>query len=123
MNKLAFGAKPAVLRCGRCGKFVDWEDARLQVVCPCRPHLELPPVLVREATPAEREKALEIIVHRDGLVGGCSGHPSDGCMQHANVLARSMDERARGLDGQATRRLAQTDSADLRYSVLLFGTM
>ena len=60
MNKLAFGAKPAVLRCGRCGKFVDWEDARLQVVCPCRPHLDLPPVLVREATPAEREKALEL---------------------------------------------------------------
>ena len=60
MNKLGFGAKPAVLRCGRCGKFVDWEDARLQVVCPCRPHLELPPVLVREATPADREKALEL---------------------------------------------------------------
>lgn len=60
MNKLAFGAKPAVLRCGRCGTFVDWEDARLQVVCPCRPHLDLPPVLVREATPAEREKALEL---------------------------------------------------------------
>ena len=30
MNKLAFGAKPAVLRCGQCGKFVDREDARLQ---------------------------------------------------------------------------------------------
>jgi ribosomal protein S18 acetylase RimI-like enzyme len=60
MNKLAFGAKPAVLRCGRCGKFVDWEDARLQVVCSCRPHLELPPVLVREASPGEREKALEL---------------------------------------------------------------
>jgi ribosomal protein S18 acetylase RimI-like enzyme len=60
MNKRAFGAKPAVLRCGRCGKFVDWEDSRLQVVCPCRPHLELPPVLVREATVVEREKALEL---------------------------------------------------------------
>jgi hypothetical protein len=60
MNKLAFGAKPAVLRCGRCGKFVDWEDARLQVVCPCRPHLDLPPVLVREATHEERAKALEL---------------------------------------------------------------
>ena len=60
MNNLAFGAKPAVLRCGRCGKFVDWEAARLQVICGCRPHLELPPVLVREATPVEREKALEL---------------------------------------------------------------
>ena len=66
MNKLAFGAKPAVLRCGRCGKFVDWEDARLQVVCPCRPHLELPPVFVREATPAEREKALELFKREFG---------------------------------------------------------
>lgn len=60
MNKLAFGAKPAVLRCGRCGKFVDWEDSRLQVVCGCRPHLELPPVLVREASAVDREKALEL---------------------------------------------------------------
>lgn len=60
MNKLTFGAKPAVLRCGRCGKFVDWEDSRLQVVCGCRPHLELPPVLVREGTASDREKALEL---------------------------------------------------------------
>lgn len=64
MNKLAFGAKPAVLRCGRCGKFVNWEDSRLQVVCGCRPHLELPPVLVREATASDREKALDLF-HRD----------------------------------------------------------
>jgi ribosomal protein S18 acetylase RimI-like enzyme len=60
MNTSAFGAKPAILRCGRCGKFVDWQDSRLQVVCGCRPHLELPPVLVREASPADREKALEL---------------------------------------------------------------
>lgn len=49
-----FGAKPAVLRCGRCGKFVDWDEAQLQVVCGCRPHIPLPPVLVREATDADR---------------------------------------------------------------------
>src|SRR5438128_4994657 len=55
-----FGAKPAVLRCSRCGKFVDWEDAQLQVVCTCRPHLELPPVLVREATDADRLAAREL---------------------------------------------------------------
>lgn len=60
MTKLAFGAKPSVLRCGRCGKFVPWEDSRLQVVCGCRPHLDLPPVLVREATDADRAKALEL---------------------------------------------------------------
>ena len=63
-DKLAFGAKPAVLRCARCGKFVDWPDARLQVVCGCRPHLELPPVLVREATRSDRQKAMDLF-HRD----------------------------------------------------------
>src|SRR5688572_14279906 len=52
-----FGAKPAVLRCGRCGKFVDWDEARLQIVCDCRPHIDLPPVLVREATDADRAAA------------------------------------------------------------------
>ncbi len=29
-------AKPTVLRCARCGRFVDWEEARLQVVDGCR---------------------------------------------------------------------------------------
>ena len=66
MDNLAFGAKPAVLRCGRCGTFVDWGDSRPQVVCGCRPHLDLPPVLVREATPPEREKALELFTRDFG---------------------------------------------------------
>jgi GNAT superfamily N-acetyltransferase len=52
-----FAAKPTVLRCGRCGKFVDWDEARLQIVCDCRPHIDLPPVLVREATDADRAAA------------------------------------------------------------------
>lgn len=52
-----FGAKPAVLRCSRCGKYVDWEEAHVQVVCSCRPRIELPPVLVREATEADRAAA------------------------------------------------------------------
>ena len=55
-----FGAKPAVLRCSRCGRFVDWDEARVQVICGCRPHLELPPVLVREATDADRAAAREL---------------------------------------------------------------
>ena len=54
MPKAAFGSKPSVLRCSRCGKFVDWEDARLQIVCGCRPHVELPPVEVRTATDDDR---------------------------------------------------------------------
>ena len=64
MSELAFGAEPAVLRCGSCGTSVDWPDARLQVVCGCRPHVELPPVLVREAGAADRGKALDLF-HRD----------------------------------------------------------
>ena len=55
-----YGAKPAVLRCSRCGRFVDWDEARVQIVCACRPHLDLPPVLVREATDADRSAAREL---------------------------------------------------------------
>jgi ribosomal protein S18 acetylase RimI-like enzyme len=58
--KPPFGDRTAVLRCGRCGRLVDWGDAQLQVVCGCRPHLELPPVLVREATAEQRDRALEL---------------------------------------------------------------
>ena len=53
-------SRPAVLRCGRCGRIADWNDARVQIVCGCRPRLELPPPLVREAGEADRERALEI---------------------------------------------------------------
>jgi len=55
-----FGAKPAVLRCGRCGKFVDWEEAHVQIVCTCRPRIDLEPVLVREATDDDRRAAREL---------------------------------------------------------------
>src|SRR2546427_92245 len=48
------GAKPAGLRCSRCGKFVDWEDAHAQIICTCTPRITLPPVLVREATDDDR---------------------------------------------------------------------
>jgi GNAT superfamily N-acetyltransferase len=52
--------RPAVLRCGRCGRIADWNDARVQVVCDCRPRLELAPPLVREASASDRDQALEI---------------------------------------------------------------
>ncbi len=55
-----FGAKPTVLRCSRCGRFVDWAEARLQVVCECRSHLELPPVMVREATDDDRRATMAL---------------------------------------------------------------
>jgi ribosomal protein S18 acetylase RimI-like enzyme len=60
MKSSMFSAKPSVLRCSRCGKFVDWADARLQIVCGCRPRLDLPPVLTREATAPEQGAALEL---------------------------------------------------------------
>lgn len=65
----SFGAKPAVLRCSRCGTFVDWAEARAQVVCECRPRIELPPVLVREAVDPERDIALELFKRNFGRTG------------------------------------------------------
>jgi ribosomal protein S18 acetylase RimI-like enzyme len=43
---------------------VDWEDAQVQIVCACRPHLDLPPVLVREATEGDRP-AVVALIERD----------------------------------------------------------
>jgi ribosomal protein S18 acetylase RimI-like enzyme len=60
MSRLGFGAKPVVLRCSRCGKFVDWEEARLQIVCGCRTKIPLPPVIVREGTAADQEGAMAL---------------------------------------------------------------
>lgn len=62
MARQAFGAKPSVLRCSRCGKFVDWEQARLQIVCSCRGTLALPPVLVRPAEPRDRDRTVELLL-------------------------------------------------------------
>ena len=54
------GAKPAVLRCSRCGRFVDWEDARLQIVCSCRSYVKLPPVIVRASEAKDRTAIVEL---------------------------------------------------------------
>jgi N-acetylglutamate synthase-like GNAT family acetyltransferase len=56
--------RPSVLRCARCGRSVDWEEAQLQVVCGCRGRIDLPPVMVREATAADRE-AVSTLFDRD----------------------------------------------------------
>ncbi len=58
------GAKPAVLRCSRCGRFVAWEDARLQIVCNCRSYVKLPPVIVR-ASEAKDQTAIVDLFERD----------------------------------------------------------
>jgi ribosomal protein S18 acetylase RimI-like enzyme len=60
MSKHVLGAKPSVLRCARCGRFVDWEDAQVQTVCGCRPRLQLPSVLVRQAEPEDRDACLAL---------------------------------------------------------------
>jgi len=57
---MVFSSKPSAMRCSRCGRFVDWSGARLQVVCGCRPRLDLPPVLTREAEAHDRRDALEL---------------------------------------------------------------
>ena len=62
MPRQPFGAKPSVLRCSRCGRFVDWEHARLQIVCDCRGQLELPPVLVRRATSSDQPRIQEMFL-------------------------------------------------------------
>jgi len=54
MPPLSLSAKPAVLRCSRCGRFVDWEDAHLQIVCGCRAWVKLPPVIIREGEERDR---------------------------------------------------------------------
>jgi N-acetylglutamate synthase-like GNAT family acetyltransferase len=45
---------------------VDWEHARLQIVCDCRNQLDLPPVLVRQAVPEDRERIQELFLSELG---------------------------------------------------------
>jgi ribosomal protein S18 acetylase RimI-like enzyme len=66
MQTQPFGGKPSALRCARCGRLVDWEHSRLQIVCGCRTQLDLPPVLVREATAADRERVRELFLAEFG---------------------------------------------------------
>ena len=112
MNNLAFGAKPAVLRCGRCGKFVDWEDSRLQVVCGCRPRLELPPVLVREATPVDREKALELFKRDFGHRIRIARREAKETYYWLQLLAHALPE----LNGQTTLLLQEAQELKLILS-------
>ncbi len=62
MARASLGSKPSVLRCSRCGKFVDWEDSRLQIVCGCRPHVQLPPVSVRQSADDDRARVRALFV-------------------------------------------------------------
>ncbi len=60
MPRLAQTPKQTVLRCARCGRFMDWAESRVQVVCSCRPRLDLAPVFVREATEADTQATLDL---------------------------------------------------------------
>jgi ribosomal protein S18 acetylase RimI-like enzyme len=60
MSTMMFSARPSVLRCARCGHVVDWGEARLQIVCGCRPRVELPMVFTREANDDEKAEALDL---------------------------------------------------------------
>lgn len=91
MNRMLFGAKPAVLRCARCGRFVDWEDSRLQIVCGCRPHFDLPPVLVREATEDDRRKALELF-RRDFGAGQLVAYGKPVALEDAQALVAETED-------------------------------
>ena len=55
-----FGAKPAVLRCARCGYFVDWDERRCRSCAIAGRGSNLPPVMVREATDRDRRAAREL---------------------------------------------------------------
>jgi N-acetylglutamate synthase-like GNAT family acetyltransferase len=90
MSKLAFGAKPTVLRCSRCGKFVDWEDARLQVVCGCRPRLDLPGVVVRDAAPGDRAAVNDLFQRDFGRVPMIA-YGDELHLETADVIVAEMD--------------------------------
>ena len=45
---------------------MDWDEARVRVVCSCRPRLELTPVLVREAADTDRAAVRELFARDFG---------------------------------------------------------
>jgi ribosomal protein S18 acetylase RimI-like enzyme len=90
MQSLGFGAKPVVLRCSRCGRFVDWNEARLQVVCGCRPHLDLPPVFVRPATDEDRAPLTELFARDFGHTGTIVAFNEDVALDEAPALVAEM---------------------------------
>jgi GNAT superfamily N-acetyltransferase len=84
-----------VLRCGRCGRIAGWNEARVQIVCGCRPRLELPPPLVRDAAEIDRPRALEIFSREFGdrqLVAG--GRPVS--VEEGQLLVGETEEGVAG---------------------------
>jgi ribosomal protein S18 acetylase RimI-like enzyme len=97
MSTLVFGAKPTALRCGRCGRFVDWAEARLQTVCECRPRLSLPPVLVRQAEPEDVLEAMVLFRRDFGRSTVVAFGESMSLEEHPMVVAQMRGELAGAL--------------------------
>ena len=95
MSEARFDARRAVLRCGRCGRFADWMDARVQVVCLCRPDLAIPPPLVREASENDRHLALDLFEREfSGRPMIADGHPVS--MAELSVLVAETEAGVKG---------------------------
>lgn len=92
--KSSFGDGTAVLRCGRCGRFAEWWESALQVVCGCRPHLELPPVLVRDASADERDKAVALLQRHFGAA--FAAHGNGDVLERASMLVAEGDREVAG---------------------------
>lgn len=96
MEPSAFGAKPAVLRCARCGRFVDWTESRLQVVCDCRPRLDLPPVFVRSADDSDRGAVSELFARDFGHTGKIVAFGDEISLDAAPALVAGMRDELGG---------------------------
>jgi ribosomal protein S18 acetylase RimI-like enzyme len=97
MSTLVFGAKPTALRCSRCGRFVDWAEAQLQTVCNCRPHLTLPPVLVRQAEPEDVLEAMALFRRDFGRATVVAFGESMSLDEHPMLVAQMRGELAGAL--------------------------
>lgn len=104
-------AKPSVLRCSRCGRFVDWADARLQLVCGCRAHVELPAVIVRPCEDADRQAVLDLFERDFGSTRVSAFEAEHALVDVPALVATVKDGLLAGalayrIDGEALQMLA-----------------
>jgi GNAT superfamily N-acetyltransferase len=97
MPTVIFGAKPAALRCARCGRFVDWGEAQLQTVCGCRPRLGLPAVDVRQAGPEDVVEAMALFRRDFGRATVVAFGESTSLDDHPMLVAQLRGELAGAL--------------------------